>query len=57
MIRSLLVASESLHSQGILHKDFKPHNVLIDADVQGLGSKKIIIADFGLSENLRDLEY
>jgi serine/threonine protein kinase len=54
----LLVIIENLHKQGYIHKDIKPHNILINNDYnvkQGLISShppEIYIIDFGLTEKL-----
>lgn len=42
MLRSVLLGLSVAHDNGLVHRDIKPHNVLIDAD----GSIKL--ADFGL---------
>ena len=38
------MALEYLHSRGVIHRDMKPENILIDADGH------IKLTDFGLSE-------
>eukprot|EP00916_Digyalum_oweni_P027146 GHVL01044548.1.p1 GENE.GHVL01044548.1~~GHVL01044548.1.p1 ORF type:complete len:351 (+),score=21.35 GHVL01044548.1:15-1067(+) len=44
-IRELLKALDFCHSQGIMHRDVKPHNVMIDPE-----SKKLRLIDWGLAE-------
>ena len=44
-IRELLVALDFCHSQGIMHRDVKPHNVMIDPV-----ARKLRLIDWGLAE-------
>mmetsp|Transcript_24260 Transcript_24260/g.58145 ORF Transcript_24260/g.58145 Transcript_24260/m.58145 type:complete len:350 (+) Transcript_24260:215-1264(+) len=44
-IYELLVALEFSHSNGIMHRDVKPHNVMIDHD-----KRKLRLIDWGLAE-------
>lgn len=46
-ILEVLKALEYAHSMGIMHRDVKPHNVMIDHD-----SKKLKLIDWGLGEFL-----
>ena len=44
----LLAALESLHSQHVVHRDFKPDNILLTADGQ------VKLCDFGIATRLTD---
>lgn len=54
LIRGILLGLQHLHKHRIVHRDFKPANILISRDISG----KIIpkIADFGLSKLVQEEE-
>lgn len=51
IIKQILEAFVHVHKLGIVHKDIKPSNVLIN------NQKKIKIVDFGISEIMQDSDY
>jgi len=51
IFRSLVDAIDSVHKQGVAHKDLKPENVFVDPD-----TSSIILIDFGLSIFVNDGE-
>jgi serine/threonine protein kinase len=55
IMKQLLLATEYMHQQQILHRDFKPANILVEiASPSRNGEREIVvqIADFGLSRTI-----
>ena len=50
IVRQMAAGLAALHEQGILHRDFKPGNVMIVP--AGPGSERTVICDFGLARSL-----
>jgi len=48
----LLDALEKAHELGIIHRDFKPDNIMLPLDAYGVVTPKLL--DFGIAEILRD---
>lgn len=46
MTRQLCLALEAAHSEGVIHRDLKPQNVLVDREDQ------VYVSDFGLAKTL-----
>ena len=53
LIRQLTDGLAALHEKGIVHRDFKPGNVMVVASVSGQSSRAVI-SDFGLARVLVD---
>jgi len=50
LICQLLEALEYAHEQGFVHRDIKPHNLLVSADPNALDRDFAQLADFGLAK-------
>jgi serine/threonine protein kinase len=48
----LIDALERAHDLGIVHRDFKPENIMLSPDAYGVGTPKLL--DFGVAEVLQD---
>ena len=51
IVRRLALAVEAAHRQGVVHRDLKPGNVLVDKD-----RKDVMVTDFGLAKLLGDVD-
>jgi serine/threonine protein kinase len=49
LCRDIATAVQAAHDYGILHRDLKPHNIIVAAD-----SRAPVVADFGLAKLLDD---
>lgn len=45
LVRGILRALEHSHKKGIIHRDIKPHNIMLDKD------HKVKVTDFGIARN------
>ena len=48
LIRQMAEALEATHAGGVIHRDFKPSNVMLAANGSGTGTR-VIVTDFGLA--------
>lgn len=53
LIAKITLAVQAAHNEGLIHRDLKPHNILIDGPDDD-GGDWPLVADFGLVKNLKE---
>ena len=54
ILAQLASALDSAHARGLVHRDVKPSNVLLDTGARPDGSDHVYLADFGLTRRVAD---
>lgn len=55
LLRQIMLGLEFLHEKGLIHRDLKPQNILLQT-TSGGSCPRVLISDFGLSRKLVEME-
>lgn len=55
LLRQIMLGLEFLHEKGLIHRDLKPQNILLQTST-GNSCPRVLISDFGLSRKLVEME-